>query len=537
MRALISQPEKSNAPRGKKTRDSRQEELREIGINPKRGFPFGRHLSFSIDDGSVQMATVSHVGRKKRIRDVRKVYIPNALIGTPGRDDFVANAIDDFVNEFCCRGAQVSIAVSGKETALRTFLTPILKKRELVSAIQFEARKQIPFPLEDCIYDFRPTYKVVGAGQARFKIALQAATRRLIKQHLEPFRQRKIAISHVYHSQDVIGQLLRYLPGFNEDNNYTLMNIERNHSEISFYRGASLEFFHISAVGSSALRKQDDKSNFESFAQMLAVEIQTSLDYYAGQYPRSTPNRIFVYGDLAYSTELLQLLNGHTGFGFERFPVEELDFIPKGECPYTEALPVCLPALASSVCDVRLANLLPAEDKVKQAKRKAHTLAQVFLILLTLLLAAGWAIVKAKTIIAENNLISLNKQVDSFKSSDAYHTYNVLKRQIAGDRTYIEKVKESPSYLSLNLKELSLVTPRSIRLFHLAYQADESDKNLTLQGIVTSGEMPPEIILAEYVENLNFSPLFENVSLTKHVKRRRGDVFEIEFEIGMRGIV
>jgi len=144
---------------------------------------------------------------------------------------------------------------------------------------------------------------------------------------------------------------------------------------------------------------------------------------------------------------------------------------------------------------------------------------------------------KAKTIIAENNLINLNKQVDSFKSSDAYHTYNVLKRQIAGDRTYIEKVKESPSYLSLNLKELSLVTPRSIRLFHLAYQADKSDRNLTLQGIVTSREMPPEIILAEYVENLNFSPLFENVSLTKHVKRRRGDIFEIEFEIDMRGIV
>lgn len=522
---------------GKKRKNPDSDTFREISVRPRRHLNIGRCLSFSFDDTSIQMAAVSHLGRKKKILDIRKVYIPSELKEAPGQSVFIAKAIDDFMSEFGCRGAKVSLTVSGKDTAFRSFLTPVLKSKELASAIQFEAKKQIPFPLEDCIYDFRRASKVVGSGQERYKIALQAATKRMVEQHLEPFRQRTIAVSKVYHTQDVIGYLLTYLPDFKEERSYAFINIDRNHSEISFYRGSSLEFFHISTTGSSLLGKQSDRARFDSLAQNLAAEIQTSLDYYTGQYSRSFIDKIYVYGDLTYSSELLELLNGHTGFVFERFPIEVLDCAPKGKCKFAEVLPVCLSALASAACDVHLANLLPVEDRLRQVKKKVHAWAQVFLILLLIPLAAGWAMMKAEKNIAENSLTSLTKQVNSFKSSNAYHTYNVLKRQIAHNRAYIDKIKEFPSYLSLNLKELSLLTPKPVRLFRLAYQEENPEKNLSLQGIVTSKEIPPEIMLAEYIETLNASPFFENVKLTKHVKRMVADSFEIEFQIELRGIV
>jgi Tfp pilus assembly PilM family ATPase len=509
----------------------------EITVRPRRVLAIGRHLAFSIDDSAIQMAAVSHVGRKKRILDIRKIYIPKDLTGRPDRTNFIRETINEFLSKFGWRWARVSVTISGKETAFRTFFMPVLKKHELDSAVRFEAKKQIPFPLEDSIIDYRPIYKVLGGRQARYKIALQASTRELVTSTLEPFRQGRIPVAAVHHSHDVIGQLLTHLPNFNSETPSTVINITYNHSEISFYRGSNLEFFHISPVGSSLLGQQIDKTTFESFAETLSKEIMTSLDYYAGQYPKSSTDRIFVYGDLAYSSELLDRLNGHTGIELERFPTELLDFVPEGKSRFAEVLPVCLPVLASAVCGIRLANLLPAEEQLKQAKRKVDRLSQTFLILLALVLIVGWVLMKQNTTIAQNNLISLNGQVESFMNSEAYHTYNVLKRQIANYRAFIERTRKLPSYFNLNLKELSLLTPSPIRLFNLTYEPEKSGENFTIQGIVTSKEIPPEVLLAEYVEDLNGSPFFENVTLMKYVKRHVADTFEIEFRIDMMGVV
>jgi hypothetical protein len=82
-----------------------------------------------------------------------------------------------------------------------------------------------------------------------------------------------------------------------------------------------------------------------------------------------------------------------------------------------------------------------------------------------------------------------------------------------------------------------LLTPSTIRLFNLAYEPEKSGEIFTIQGVVTSKEIPPEVLLAEYVEDLNGSPFYENVTLMKYVKRRVADAFEIEFQIDMKGIV
>jgi len=511
--------------------------ISEIVIRPRSTPRFRRHLSFSIDNSSIQMAAVSHFGWKKRILDIRKVYIPNNLIGKPGSDDFVSHTVNTFLIEFGRRWDKVSVTISGKNTAFRTFSMPLLKKRELDSAVRFEVKKQVPFSSDDCIYDYRPVYKVVSDRQTRYKVALQASTRRFIDDVLEPFRQRNIIVSAVHHTQDVIGQLLRHLPDFREETYYTVINIDRNHSEISYYRGSNLEFFHISTTGSSLLSQQSDNADYETIAKTLSVEIQTSLDYYAGQYPGSSIDKIFVYGDLAYYDELLELLNGYTGVEFTRFPAEQLAFVSHERCPFVEALPVCLPVLASSTCDTRVANLLPAVDRLKLTKRKFDKIAQTLLVLLVLALVSGWATMKQSYNIKRNNLISLNRQVEDFKNSEAFHTYKLLKQQIANYQVSIKKTRKLPSYLNLNLKELSLLTPSTIRLFDLVYKPEETSKNITIQGVVISKDIPPEIILAEYVENLNSSPFFDNVTIRRHIKRRLAKAFEIEFQIDMRGVV
>src|SRR3989338_4731447 len=50
---------------------------------------------------------------------------------------------------------EAALCLSGKDLIIRTFEVPLLTREELQSAINFEARKYIPFKVEDLITDFR----------------------------------------------------------------------------------------------------------------------------------------------------------------------------------------------------------------------------------------------------------------------------------------------------------------------------------------------------------------------------------------------
>ena len=157
--------------------------------------------------------------------------------------------------------------------------------------------------------------------------------------------------------------------------------------------------------------------------------------------------------------------------------------------------------------------------------------------LLTVALGLSWFMMQNKAKIAEQKLFELNRQVVEFRNSEAFHTYNLVKRQIALDQSYLDQIKASPSYLALNFKELSRLTPEPIKLIYLDYKPDPEDKNIYLHGIVESKDIPPELILAEYAEVLSDSPFYDNVHIVRHVKKTLKDKFQIDFQINMRGVV
>lgn len=497
----------------------------------------GTVISFCIDSHSIQMAAIRHLGKSRRLVDIRKEYFPRDRTDRKARNDIILREVGDFTSRNAGIGSSITVTVSGPETAFRTFLMPKLKKADLDSAIRFEVKKQIPFPLEDCTYDYRPIYSIRQADSARYKIALQAATSRFIREQMEPFETLGLQVSYVYHTQDVIGEFLNHLPGFSEDKNYTLLNIGLRSTEISFYKGTTLEFSHATSVSSAMLGSYPEATRYEYFAELISNEIQTSLDYYAGQYSVSIQDKIFVYGDMAYSQELLDLLNDKSGIALEPLPVDKLSHLTPKTKEQTEVFPVCLPVLAGAACQSALANLLPLEQKAARKEFTITTYGKAAILVLMLAMAWSWVMFRNKLEIADHKLIELNRQVVEFRHSEAFHTYNLVKRQIALDQAYLDQIKESPSYLALNLKELSHLTPDEVKFVYLEYKPDPVDQNFYIHGLVESVNIPPELILAEYVEDLSASPFYDNVTIIRHVKKTIEGKFQIDFQIRMRGVV
>ena len=499
---------------------------------------FGRHISFRLEESSVQMAAVSHFGRRRRIIELSKYYLTAEQAGSHERLTLITKAINDFLEKHHRYFSVMSIVISGRETALRSFLMPAIKKSDLDSAIELEARTQLPFPIEDCTYDYRPISRIVSGNRKLYNISLLGATRRLIQENMEPLDDRKDLIEHIYHAPDVVGKLLPYLNEFNPEESYTAINIEFNQSEISFYKGSALEFYSVLSVGSSMLGKTPDKIGYDFLAESLASEIQTSIDFYAGRYSRPVSNRILVYGDLAYSEEIVNSLKSISGYQFQRFPVEKINFLTSASLEnYEEQIPACLPAFVAACCPEGMADLLPTENKKARKELRFLEYAKVAVIfLMVVLISSSWLIGKAIDV-KQDRLMSLNQQVNVFVQSEAYRTYNILKQQIAVDQAYLATAEENPNFLSLNLKELSHLTPANVRLLHFQFHPLEDGNNLLIQGLVFSDKIPPEVILAEFVENMTASSFYDQVKIDRYVKREKYKGFEIDFTLKCRGLI
>ncbi len=521
----------------KTANEAQASRLRVLRVPPRKQYSLGRHLAFCIEDEAVQMAAASHFGPKVVLHSVRKAYVPASVESDHDRQGLILGAINEFRREFGGRHPIISLTLAGPETALRTISMPELKSGELESALGYEAKEQVPFPIDDCHYDYRVIEKIASENDKRLNISVLAATRRLVQEQMTPLSELGLDVAYVYHTQDVIGQLLRSLPLFDDGTAYAMINVKRQRAEISFHRGANLEFLHVSSLGSSFLANRSDPTMFEYFAESLATEIQNSLDYYTGQYSSQFSNKIFVYGDLSYTDDLIDMLSDRFGFEFRRFPSESLEFIRDKKLEYEDSLSVCLPVLAASVNRVRLANLLPEDRKESRRRRMTDRLGVSSLIVLACLLATLWLGAVASTNTSLERLNQQERRVDQFKATEMYSTYNRVKREIARSQAFINLTTEEPSYMGLNLKELSHITPSSVRLYSLDYRSQAEGRNYFLAGVITTGETPPELVLAEFIENLTASPFFEDVKVDHQAKNRTHGRFELEFSLSMKGII
>ena len=503
-------------------------------VRPARDFGFGRRLAFTIDDDSIQMAAAKHLGPCVRLLNVNKTYFSSDE--KSGRN-MLRRTISEYVRKYGGRRPSISLTLTGPQTALRTVTVPRLKSSELQSTLGYEARRQVPFPAEDCWIDYRVTDAITRGGEQHLGASIFAATKLAVEDLLAPFEELGLEVDRIYHTQDVIGQLLGPLADFKETSHYALIDIHRRSTEISYHRGCNLEFYHVSSLGSSFLANRSDPTVFEYFAESLATEIQNSLDYYGGQFSSSQIQEIFIYGDLSYTDELISLLSNRFGLRFRRFPIDHLDFVRDRNLPFENDLSVCLPAVAAAVNQAQIANLLPTQLKQRRSLRRVNSIGVAAMMLLASLLIAHWITMTAFLADARDHLAERERQAAEFRASEMFATYNHLKRKLAANQSFMAKTREEPSYLGLNLKELSSLVPSAVRLYDLEFNANAPERNYLLSGLITTRSTPPELVLAEMVENLIASPFYENVIVEPHVKRRRPEEFVLDFSLSMRGII
>ena len=126
-------------------------------------------------------------------------YIPHPkILSQPDAvpDELIGQALDTFLSRNQTNGDLIAISVPGQTSLARFIQLPPVQSNRVPEIVKYEAKQQIPFALEDVIWDYQP----LGGGVEESgymldaEVGIFAMKRDQVLHALQPFLKRKIEV-------------------------------------------------------------------------------------------------------------------------------------------------------------------------------------------------------------------------------------------------------------------------------------------------------------------------------------------------------
>lgn len=279
-------------------------------------------------------------------------YIPHAkLLSQPDAvpEELIATALDTFLARNDVRGDAVAISVPAQQTLARFIQLPPVEQSKVAQIVQYEAKQQIPFALEEAIWDFQ----TLGGGSEESGYLLEAEVgifaikREQLMQHLRPLLDRKVEVELIQGSSLALFNFLAYdrlkvragepfTPGddytvlceMGTDNTILVVTngakiwirvvpIGGNHFTRALVKDMKLTFAKAEHLKCNATKSPDPKAVFQAMRPVFndyVAEIQRSIGYF------SSVNRS------AKIAKVLGVGNGFKLAGLQKFMQQNLQY-------------------------------------------------------------------------------------------------------------------------------------------------------------------------------------------------------------------
>ncbi len=127
-------------------------------------------------------------------------------------DEIIRDAMATFLSRNDVAGDLIAISVPGQSALARFIQLPPVESSKLAEIIKYEARQQIPFALEEVIWDYQP----LGAGAEESgylldaEVGLFAMKRDQVQQQLKPFTDAKLEVELIQIAPLALYNVLAY---------------------------------------------------------------------------------------------------------------------------------------------------------------------------------------------------------------------------------------------------------------------------------------------------------------------------------------
>jgi len=388
------------------------------------------------------------------------------------REEYIVEAIKKVFAENNVKPGNVVTAIPSEETMVRYFQMPKIPKHERESAISFEAKRYIPFRMEDVISDFQVLPSKIE--QNSMDVVFVAVKKNTIEQYLAMLNQAGLKPMILESAPFSLMRAFNAAHQIDTKVNTAIVNIAVNTLNINILRRGVPYIIRDVPFSES---KSPDQSLEPVFEKILA-EIKLSFDFYEKQFPSEIIDKIIIYSKLT-------LENWHEIVGKElQIPVEIGEptrgiRIGSGVVPARGA--VCFglalrglsePFIDINLCKERLLFYKKKELFLKTVLLEA-SLAVFLLVVLKILTMRATAPLSNEL----NKTLSERPKIEINIKSDNISDLEKLKNEIEARKKVLEDLISSRIYLTPKLQDIVSVMPKNMWLSEVNFEERIDKKN------------------------------------------------------------
>lgn len=429
-------------------------------------------------------------------------------------------------------GRSATVCLSGKDLIIRTFDMPPLPAREMISAINFESKKYIPFKLEEV---FSASQWKIDKSTNKNRVLYVAVKKEILEKYISVLNQAGLKINSIEPSAF---SALRFLKLANIPDKGISAVVSADLFEedeanfIVLENGFPLFSRDITLAAAYAPgTEKPEETPMPAVLEKLKREIRISLDYYNRKFPVKKIEKIF-FISAQDSRQDLDVFTKEVGLPANF--VETAKYFG-GKSPSLSLDKGYAAALSGRVKTGIAIDLLAAKLKVSYVKERMAK-PQVFALPLAagmnidsrvliaglLLCAAAFGFGFSKVKIAQNELrgvVEMQSQVAAEKAKYNYEELVALSGRYKGKIQAVSKLRKGQLYLAGLLGVIPRIIPENVWLTDLSFEFKTSNKpELRIDGFAGTGDSAVEAELvnsfrAELAQNPAFRKYFKEINI------------------------
>ena len=423
----------------------------------------------------------------------RLVKFGQAEIQGPGQTDgsskqriqAIAQAIKRVVRENNIATNKVFTAVAGKDVLIRHFQMPKIPKAEQQTAIKFEARKYIPFKIEDLLWDFHVVSSMHKA--AKMEVIFVAVKREVAQRHLSVLQEAGLKTLALEPAPFSLLRIFALSNQLSKEKPSAIVDIDYGMANINIVKGRACYL-----TRDASLPKEQ-----EVIFDNLLNEIRMSLDYYEKLFPAEQISKILLSGEVGlrdWDRRMAEEL---------KLPIEQPKLartVKFGKLlpPKTFAVPISLGlrGLVKAEADVNLLREREVKPRIavkkggleftpelRQAILRAVILSGIGL--LTLYLVMLGRLFQEKKQLEE--VISLRPKLSLAISSFSYADIEETKKELEKKLSTLDLVIDKRTLWTNKFNELPKIIPHGVWLNNLSITDELSRGNRVSRSLIISG--------------------------------------------------
>ncbi len=447
-----------------------------------------------------------------------------------------------------------TICLSGRDLIIRTFQMPVLPQQEMQSAINFEAKKYIPFKIEEVIADSQ--IKLDRLSHTNL-VLYMGIKKEILDRYISILNQLDLRINAVEYSAFSILRCLK-LGGLNGRGVVGVLAADlKQEDEINFMvledgfplfsRDISLSAGSLEAAG----KLPEKPVNIQDALEKLKTETRVSLDYYHRKFPARNIKKMYLLSCQETRSDLEAFI---TELGLAVQFIDIARIIDKS-APYSLTF---VKAYCSSLSRILKAepkiNLLAARERLAVLKEKIgeKDLFAVFrglsldfrMISLSIAICLSsfiYGLYQKKPLREElNNIIKARVQVASLSQQANYDELAGKEQDIKSRIDALDKLIKNQLYFTEILNILPRALPEGAWLTHQTFNKNNEGRGeLILEGMVYLADNGDEIeTVNRFVNNLKtrpeFARYFGDISIISLDRSQYGEQNAVRFSISCR---